>query len=255
MPYFLFSPITWGLLLALALLLSWRRLSRAWRTAGVVAGVLLLVLCMPLGANALQRVLESLAPSSVHCTQRDTGPIVLLSGGFEHEPRDADDYAAFTLETWNRVRAAADLWRQGGKGELWITGGGPYRFKESALQGRLASDWDVPASALRIETTSTTTWESAFALKPALSGQKLRLVTSPAHRARALFAFEAAGLDACVQDTGSDVISFGSLGYLLPQVSAIEKAENAIYELVGIAYYRIRKLRGTDTAVRHPAEG
>ncbi len=70
-----------------------------------------------------------------------------------------------------------------------------------------------------------------------------------------MFAFEAAGLDACVQDTGSDVISFGSLGYLLPQVSAIEKAENAIYELVGIAYYRIRKLRGTDTAVRHPAEG
>jgi uncharacterized SAM-binding protein YcdF (DUF218 family) len=205
---------------------------------------LLLVLCMPLGANALQRVLESLAPPSVHCSQRDTGPIVLLSGGLEYEPRDADDYAAFTLETWNRVRAAADLWRRGGKGELWITGGGPYRFKESELQGRLASDWDVPVSALRIETQSTTTWESAFALKPALSGQKLRLVTSPAHRARALFAFEAAGFDACVQDTGSDVVSFGRLGYLLPQVSAIEKSENAIYELVGNAYYRIRKLRG-----------
>jgi uncharacterized SAM-binding protein YcdF (DUF218 family) len=252
MPYFLFSPITWALLLALALLLSWRRLSRAWRTAGVVAGVLLLVLCMPFGANLLERVVEGLAPAPTHCTQRDTGPIVLLSGGFEHAPRDADDYAAFTPETWNRVRAAADVWRRSGKGELWITGGGPYRFKESALQARLASDWDVPVSALRIETQSTTTWESAFALKPALSGQKLRLVTSPAHRARALFAFEAAGFEACVQDTGSDVIAFGSLGYLLPQVSAIEKSENAIYELVGIAYYRIRKLRGTDTAARPP---
>src|SRR5687768_5092973 len=106
MPYFLFSPITWGLLLALALLLSWRRLSRAWRTAGVVAGVLLLVLCMPLGANLLERVVEGLAPASVHCKQRDSGPIVLLSGGFEHEPRDGDDYAAFTLDTWNRVRRA-----------------------------------------------------------------------------------------------------------------------------------------------------
>jgi uncharacterized SAM-binding protein YcdF (DUF218 family) len=198
-------------------------------------------------------VLESLAPPSVHCTQRDTGPIVLLSGGLEYEPRDVDDYAAFTLETWNRVRAAADLWRQSGKGELWITGGGPYRIKESALQGRLASDWDVPASALRIETGSSTTWESAFALKPALSGQKLRLVTSPAHRARALFAFEAAGFDACVQDAGSDVVSFESLGHLLPQASAIGKAENAIYELVGIAYYRIRKLRGTDAAQHQPA--
>lgn len=242
MPYFLFSPITWGLLLALVLLLSWRRLARAWRMAGIVAGLLLLLLCTPLGANTLERMLESLAPEAARCTPRDTGPIVLLSGGFEHEPRDIDDYAAFTLETWNRVRAAADLWRETGKGELWITGGGPYRIKESAIQGRLAADWKVPASALRLETQSTTTWESAFALAPALPG-RVRLVTSPPHRARALLAFEAAGIDTCLHDTGTDVIEFESPGYLLPQVSAIEKTENAIYELVGIAYYRFREWR------------
>ena len=250
MPYFLLSPLTWGLLLALALLLSWRRLARAWRVAGIVAGLLLLVLCMPLGANTLERILESRVPADAYCRQGDTGPIVLLAGGFEHAPRDAGDFAAFTLESWNRVRAATDLWHQGSAGALWITGGGTYRFKESAMLAGLAQDWDVPASALRIESASTTTWESAFALAPALSGSKARVVTSPWHRARARLAFDAAGVDACVQDTGSEVVPFEGPGYLLPQTSAIEKAENAIYELVGIAYYRFREFRNARNAAR-----
>jgi uncharacterized SAM-binding protein YcdF (DUF218 family) len=114
-----------------------------------------------------------------------------------------------------------------------------YPFKESALQARLASDWKVPVSALRIETKSTTTWESAFALRRVLPG-RIRLVTSPWHQSRALLAFRAAGFDACVHVLGSDVVPFEGVGYLLPQVSAIEKAENAMYELVGYFYYRIR---------------
>jgi uncharacterized SAM-binding protein YcdF (DUF218 family) len=241
MPYFLFSPVTWGLLLAVSLLLSWRRLARAWRWAGGIAGAALLVLCMPLGANALERLLESLVPARAYCTAADAGTIVLLSGGFEHGPRDVGDYAAFTLESWNRVRAATDLWHRGGGGELWITGGGPYRVKEATMQGRLAGDWGVPASALRLDARSNTTWDSAFALAPALHGGKVRLVTSPWHRARTRFAFAAAGVDACMHDTGSDVVPFESVGYLLPQASAIGKTENALYELVGIAYYRFRQ--------------
>lgn len=243
MPYFMFSPVTWGLLLGLVLLLSRRRLTRAWRLVGGVAGLLLLVLCMPLGANTLERLLESLVPARAYCTQADAGPVVLLSGGFEQEPGGVGDYAAFTLESWNRVRAATELWHRSGTGELWITGGGPYRTKEAAMQGRLAGDWGVPASALRLDTRSNTTWDSAFMLAPALSDRKVRLVTSPWHRARALFAFEAAGSAACMHDTGTNVVPFESVGYLLPQASAIGKSENALYELVGIAWYRFREFR------------
>jgi len=243
MSHFLFSPMAWGLLLALLLLLSWRRLTRRWRVVGVAIGLVLLVLCAPLGANALEWGVESLTPDAARCTGRDTGPIVLLSGGFEREPTDIDDYAAFNPETWKRVRGAVDLWRAGGSGALWIAGGGPYRIKESAMQARLASDWKVPASALRIDTRSTTTWESAFALRPVLP-KRIRLVTSAVHLPRATIAFRAAGFDVCAHASDSSFVPFdGSPGYFIPQVSAIYKVEDASYELIGVVYYRLRAWR------------
>ena len=109
MPYFLFSPLTWGLVWGLLLLLAWGRLSRAWRGVGVAVGVVVLVMCMPLGANLLEYALESRVKESSRCTGQDAGPIVVLSGGFEYEPLAADDYATFTLETWSRTRAATEL--------------------------------------------------------------------------------------------------------------------------------------------------
>lgn len=253
MSHSLFSPLAWGLLLALLLLLLWRRLTHRWRVAGALLGLLLLALCAPLGANALVLALESLAPADAHCAQRDaspdTSPIVVLSGGFERAPRDLDDYAALNRATWKRLRAAVDLWRTQRAGALWIAGGGPYRVKESAMLARLASDWKVPVSALRIETQSTTTWDSAFALKRALP-QRIRLVTSAMHLPRAGIAFRAAGFSACAQASDSEVVPFDGLGYWLPQASAIAKSEAALHELVGMVYYRYRLYRDVpaDTA-------
>lgn len=242
MSHFLFSPMAWGLLLALLLLLTWRRLPRLLRALGITMGIFLLLLCAPLGANALVHVVESLTPDGARCTARDDGPIVVLSGGFEREPRDIDDYAAMNPETWKRVRGAVELWRKRGTGELWIAGGGPYRIKESAMQARLAADWKVPVSALRIDTRSTTTWESAFVLRTMLP-QRIRLVTSAVHLPRSLIAFRTAGFDACAYASDSDYLPPGGLGYFLPQVSAIEKAETAIYEVIGLIEYRLRAAR------------
>jgi len=243
MPYYLFSPLTWGLLCGLVLLLGWRRLSRACRGVGIALGLIFLVLCMPVGANLLEYTLESLVSESDGCTARDTGPVVVLSGGFEFEPTAADDYTSFTLETWTRTRAATNLWHRTDKGQFWISGGGPFRFKESEMQARVVTEWQVPASAVRIETESTTTWESAVRLAPVFAGQKVRLVTSPPHRARALQAFRAAGIDTCVDLRDSDIATYGNPAYFLPQSSALEKAEAALYEMVGIVYYHFLEWR------------
>lgn len=242
MPYFVFSPLTWGLLLAALLLVAWRHMSRAPRAVLVGMAVVLWLLAAPIGANTLQWGLESMVPGDSRCGPGDDGPIVLLSGGFEREPVHRGDYVSFRFETWRRVRDAVDAWHVDGRGDFWIAGGGPYAFKESALQARLAHDWKIPLAALRIETGSTTTWESAFALQGMLP-RGARLVTSPAHQARALAAFRAAGVDACAVDVGSDRSHFGGALSLWPQVSSLEKAEMGIYELVGIAWYRIRAWR------------
>ncbi|MEO7638406.1 MAG: YdcF family protein [Pseudoxanthomonas sp.] len=245
MPYFMFSPLTWGLLCGLLLLLGWRRFSPGIRGLGVAMGLMFLVMCMPAGANLLEYALESQVSESAACTPRDTGPVVVLSGGFEFPPTAADDYASFTLETWTRTRAATDLWHKTGTGELWISGGGPFRFKESEMQARVAADWKVPVSALRIESESTTTRESAVRLAPVFVGRKVRLVTSPPHRVRALLAFQLAGIDTCVDMVGSDYATYAGPAYFLPQSSALEKAESALYEMVGILYYRFLDWRSS----------
>jgi uncharacterized SAM-binding protein YcdF (DUF218 family) len=242
MPYYLFSPLSWGIVLAVVLALAWGRLGRGWRMLGLALGGVLWLLAAPLGANTLQWALETMASRAGHCAPADRAPIVLLSGGFDREPADLDDYVAFRFETWRRVRAAVDTWHRGPGGPLWIAGGGPYRIKESAMQARLARDWHVPGEALRVETGSGTTWESAFMLREVLP-HRVRLVTSPAHQPRSLLAFRAAGFDACTVDIGSDRARSMNLLSLWPQLTSLEKAELAIYELVGMASYRVRELR------------
>jgi uncharacterized SAM-binding protein YcdF (DUF218 family) len=240
--YLLFSPLTWATLLALLLPLAWRRLGRAWRVLGIAAAAAMLLLCAPLGANGLERLLETRVRADARCTPADAGPIVLLAGGLDREPAGPDDFAALTDDNWARVRAATWLWRRGG-GELWISGGGVYRYKESDMLRALARDWGVPDASIRTEAASTSTWDSAFALAPLLAGRRVRLVTSPWHGARALLALRAAGIDACVQAAGSEVVPFSGPAYLVPQGSAVEKAGNALYEFAGMAWYRLRAAR------------
>lgn len=253
MPDAVFSPVAWCLLLALVLFVLRHRLGRGWRRVGIVACGLLVLGCMPLGANLLERVLEGAVPARAYCDPGDRGPIVLLSGGVNHPPAGSADYRALTSESWTRARAATELWLAGRSGTLWIAGGGPYPVRESTVLASLAGEWGVPSSALRVEAHSTTTRESARALAGALAGRRARVVTSPPHRARALQAFEAAGIETCVQDTGTDVVPPGSLGYLLPQASAIGKTEDALHELVGIAWYQVLDRR--QAAHGHPRRG
>lgn len=248
---FLFSPVFWLLPSTVLLAWAWRRAGRSVRVAGVAICLLLLLACLPLGANLLERVVEARVPADAWCVPAATGPVVVLAGGFDRPATADDDYRALTSDSWHRLRFGVELWRSRAGGVLWITGGGHGHFRESQVLARLAGDWGVPQASLRTESTSTTTWESAFALARALRGAQARVVTSPAHRARALVAFRAAGVAACVQDTGSDVVPAGGIGYAAPQASAIARSENALYELAGLAWYRWRAAR----AGRGPASG
>ncbi|MGO4610643.1 YdcF family protein, partial [Variovorax sp. 2RAF20] len=92
---------------------------------------------------------------------------------------------ALTLASWRRLFGAVSLWRSSPGTPLVIAGGGPFRIKESAVLARLARDWGVPSTVLRTESDSTTTWESAMALRGTLPA-RIRLVSSAEHLPRAL---------------------------------------------------------------------
>jgi len=239
--HLLFSPLTWTLLLALTLAISWRRLSRFWRAALLFAEFSLIVAMTPLGANALVWLVESRVPTAQGCAEQ-ASPVVVLAAGFEREPVDAHDIAALEADSIRRALAGAALWRNTPDVSLVLAGGGPYAVSETAVLRELMQQLGVPAQTIRDESSSHTTWENAEqlrALQPALPAQ-IRLVSSALHLPRALVAFRAAGFQPCAIASDRRYLPPGGVGYYLPQSSALRKAELAIHELAGEAVYRWR---------------
>jgi len=238
--HILLSPLGLGLVLALLLRVSWSRLPRGVRRAGIGVELLLVLLCCPLGANALVWLVESRV--SAQCAAPTAQTIVLLAGGFQREPMAADDFVALEEINIDRLLAAIALWRRSPGATLVISGGGPYAFSESGMLAQLAEQAGVPAAAIRREERSQSTWENAQQLRglnPALPAQ-ITLVSSAIHLPRALIAFRAAGFEPCVQVSDRLYVAPGGLGDLLPQSSALLKAEFAIHELIGDLLYRWR---------------
>ena len=243
MHHILLSPMTWALLWMTLAWSSWRRARAWWRAGLVVSGLVIVLLCTPLGANALIRAVESRAPASRCDVAYAQAPIVVLAGGLEDEPRAQDDYIALTPSSWRRLRGAVELWRSGTQVPMVIAGGGPFAIKEATVLARLAQDWHVPAPLLREESQSITTWESAQALHGTLP-VRVRLVSSATHLPRAIVAFRAAGFAPCAVASDSAYVPMGSIGYFLPQLSAMQKTQLALYEMAGTVSYRW-KTRGT----------
>lgn len=243
MRHLLLSPMTWGLLWLAVTWLAWRRVGRLARTVLVLAGVLILLLCTPLGANALIRLVESRTTPAMRCDAAPAdyrgAPIVVLSGGLREAPRAQDDYIALTPSSWRRLRGGVELWRGDTSAPMVISGGGPFETREATVLVNLARDWGVPAAQLRAEAQSANTWESATALRGTLP-PRVRVVTSATHLPRALEAFRAVGFQPCGHASDSAYVSPGSIGYLLPQLSAMAKTQLALYELAGTVSYRLR---------------
>lgn len=240
LPDYLFSPLTWILLLALLLLLTWRRLPRAVRYAGVALEVVLLLLIAPVGANVLVRMIESRVPPPQTCPAPTPTTIVLLDGGTDRRPRSADDYAALDVNSLRRLFAAVALWQRTPHARLVISGGG-WGTPHSVLLRGLAERMGVPADAIEIEENSNTTWENALytsRLSPPVP-KRIWLASSALHLPRALGAFRAWGFEPCAWPTDSQYMPFSlGPGYFMPQSSSLAKADSAMHELVGALAYR-----------------
>jgi uncharacterized SAM-binding protein YcdF (DUF218 family) len=236
---FLLSPLTWLLLIAMLLALTWQRLPRTMRVAGIVLEALALIMMSPLGANALVNMIESRVPPVTTCRMPAPTTIVMLSGGAARAPRSIDDYAALNVSSIRRLLAAIRLWRRTPEARLVISGG-EWHVPEAAVLASLAEQMGVPTDSITEETRSNTTWENArnvAALFPALP-KRIWLVSSALHLPRALGAFRAWGFEPCAWPSNS-LYEPPSLrpGYFLPQSSSLDKADAAFHELVGNLVY------------------
>lgn len=239
-PDYALSPLTYAALLALILVLSWRRLPRLFRVAGATVEIALLLSIAPIGANLLVWSVESRAPSPQSCSAPMPGTVVVLSGGTERRPRSADDYTALSATSLRRLFAGIALWRSIPDARLVIAGGGR-GVPESVLLAGLAKRMGVPPTMIETEKRSHTTWENALYtadLSPPVP-KRIWLVSSALHLPRALGAFRAWGFEPCAWPAGTLHTPFSPrLGYFVPQSSSLDKADAAIHELIGGIVYR-----------------
>jgi len=247
----LLSPLSWALLATVVGLAAWPMRGRArWLWRGCIAVLLFSLLAMtPLLANALLWYLERMEPLAASATCHADAPdtVVILAGGIDQRPRDRNDFSVLSAASRRRLDSGVAYWRGGPERTLIITGGPakPGWPAESVLLSAYAASLGVPASALRLETQATNTWENAQRLtqmQPAIAS-RVMLATSAAHMTRARLAFRVAGFDACPLPSDYRFTPNDFPQALLPRSSALAKSEMAIHELVGLIFYRLRELR------------
>lgn len=242
------SPLRFGLLFGLLVLLTWRRLPHWARRLAVAVGVLLVWLTTPFGANALVGLQESRVPAEPVCAAPPPQTIVVLGGGMTHAPHSDEDYGALGVESLRRVFAALALRRDHPDADLVFSGASRHAIAESTTMAHLAQALGVAAERLRSETASRTTWHNAqavAALEPPVP-RRIWLVTSALHMPRARYAFEAAGFEVCTAPAPPLYAEPAGLGYFLPIASAAAKSEAVLHEWAGEAAYRLGLFRTTE---------
>lgn len=242
------SPLGFGLLLALALWLSRRRLPRGVMRAGIAVEIICLFLTTSVGANLLTSWQERRA-TLAQCASPAPPTIVVLSGGMQRDAENPGDFGVLNVATLQRTLTGAELALRTPDATLAFAGGARVGGNSDVAQAEIMADvarkLGVPAAAIRTEDASTTTWENARnvrALTPALPA-RIALVTSALHMPRALIAFRAAGFDPCASPSDYRSAPFDGPADLLPSAGAIANTDATLHEWVGEVVYRLRAAR------------
>ena len=235
-------PANLFLLIAVGLALS-RRWPRTGRAVAATSLVAMFLLSSTGGARLLVAPLERMtAPLLAPETAGAQAIVVLSAGRLQRAPeyggRDIPDYVGLA-----RLRYAAHLQRRTGLPVL-VSGGFGSASAPSLATGMaeaLREDFGVPVKWL--EARSRDTGEnaacSAALLRPE-GVKRILLVTDAMHMPRARAAFERAGLEVVSAPTVFFSRQQQPLGAWVPSTEGMRRSSYALYELIGMAWYRLR---------------
>jgi uncharacterized SAM-binding protein YcdF (DUF218 family) len=247
-------PASLFLVIAVGLALwPWR--PRAGRIVAGTGLAALAILSTTAGARLFVAPVERLtAPLQAPERAGAQAIVVLAAGRLRHAPeydnRDIPDY--YTLA---RLRYAAHLQRRTGLPVL-VSGGNGSSGVDPNPDDRAYTVADGMAAALRddfgvpvkwIEGRSRDTAENAAfsaALLRADGVKRVLLVTDAMHMPRARTAFERAGLDVVSAPTMFFSHQPQPLHAWVPSAEGMRRSWYALYELIGIAWYRLRGAGG-----------
>ena len=248
----LVTPLFTALGLALALMvLAWllvlfRRRGAALTVLGI-AVIGLYAASTDFVAQQVSGILERQYPPVPLASLPKADAIILLGGMTDppFPPRQAPDLSAHA----DRAMLAADLYKAG-KAPVVIASGGNWRYpagtdSEAVDMAAVLERFGVPQSAILLEDKSADTAENArfsAAIMQAHHLARALLVTSGVHMPRAVATFRAAGVD--VVPAATDIVDAPAPGMpfagLAPRGDALNETGEALHELVGFVYYRLR---------------
>lgn len=243
-PTSLFVVIVIGLAL-------WRPFPRAGRVVAATGLAALAILSSNAGAGFFVRPLERMTTPLLAPESAGAQAIVVLAAGRlqdapEYGERDIPDYIALA-----RLRYAAHLQRRTGL-PLLVSGGNGSSGADPKPEDRAYTKADAMATALRedfgvpvqwVEGNSRDTGENASysaALLRKDGVKRVLLVTDAMHMARARSVFERAGLEVVDAPTMFFSDQARGLRAWLPSAEGMRRSWYAVYELLGIGWYRLR---------------
>jgi uncharacterized SAM-binding protein YcdF (DUF218 family) len=223
--------------------------ARRWPWVGrVLMGstlALAFALCTVAGADLLIRPLESMTTPLAASARSGAQAIVVLAAGTirrapEYGGADIPDLVALA-----RLRYAAKLQHETGLpvlvsgGSVSFDGSGPALADGQAAA--LRADFVTPVKWL--EDRSTNTAENATESAKILLGagvKRILLVTDAVHMPRSVRQFRRAGFDVVEAPTMFMTARSPSPLEFLPSAEGLRRAHHALYEWIGLLWYRIR---------------
>jgi uncharacterized SAM-binding protein YcdF (DUF218 family) len=241
--HYLVLPPANLLLVALAGLALRRRRPRAGKLLVRGALALLLLISTRFVGNLMVAPLETIPPLTLDAARGAQAIVVLTAGvlprAAEYGGDDAPDSMALA-----RMRYAAKVRHDTGL-PLLATGGRVDSEQAQSLAAGMAAALrnDFRTEVRWVEEASTNTAEnaaySAAILLPA-GARRIVLVTHAIHMERAARVFRSAGLEVVPAPTAYySHVPFSPL-QLLPSVSGLAVSYYALYEWIGLAWYRLR---------------
>jgi len=251
------SSLVWLITAAGLLLMRWPRFARLGRRCAGLGLVLVLIFGLsPLG-NWLILPLEQRFPASNINDVGDISGIIVLGGA--EDGRISKARGQLTLnEAGERISQAVRLAHLKPNVPLIFTGGAGAIVREEVAGGEgVVAYWrdsGIPASRIRLEGRSITTYENAQFTRDMLqpkAGQRWLLVTSAAHMPRAVGLFRKAGFDVIAhpldyrtKGTDDALRPFGSI----PR--GLQRVDEATREWISLIVHRM--VGRTDTFLPAP---
>ncbi len=206
---------------------SLRRLYRSARRRSVRTGIGLVTVYLILFQSPVPWWLA--APLKVVEPPRPADAIVVLAGGVGESGKAGGGYQ-------ERVKQAADLYRQGFAPRMIFSSGYTFVFHETEVMKELAMGLGIPAEAILLETRAANTYESVSGVDAMLQAHgwhSILLVSSPYHMRRALLTWRKQAPGVVVISTPVPESQF----YAHSRGATLEQIRGILYEYSGILYY------------------